>query len=161
VGSRPGLDDMEKRKFLTVPGLKLRPLGRPVRAQLLYRLRYPSSLYSLCIGITIKKLPLPLPIGKVNFLLCVSCRGADKRIPVIWLFQVVSTELSVASDNICNALSLILFCWIARERILPQNHLVSHGPENSINSERHRQRSSPQRCFAARRILVVAGKCRP
>jgi hypothetical protein len=26
---RAGLDDLEKRKFLTLPGLELRPLGRP------------------------------------------------------------------------------------------------------------------------------------
>jgi hypothetical protein len=40
---RAGLDDMEKRKFLTLQGLELRPLGCPVRSQWLYRLRYPGS----------------------------------------------------------------------------------------------------------------------
>jgi hypothetical protein len=29
---------------LTLPGLKLRPLGRPARSQSLYRLRYPGSI---------------------------------------------------------------------------------------------------------------------
>jgi hypothetical protein len=29
---RAGLDDLEKRKFLTLPGLELRPLGRPAVA---------------------------------------------------------------------------------------------------------------------------------
>jgi hypothetical protein len=29
VDLRSGLDDVEKRKFLTLPGLELRPLGRP------------------------------------------------------------------------------------------------------------------------------------
>jgi hypothetical protein len=29
VVPRTGLDDVEKRKFFTVPGLELRPLGRP------------------------------------------------------------------------------------------------------------------------------------
>jgi hypothetical protein len=29
VDPRAGLDDMEKRKLLTLPGLELRPLGRP------------------------------------------------------------------------------------------------------------------------------------
>jgi hypothetical protein len=29
VDPRAGLDDLEKRKFLTLPGLELRPLGRP------------------------------------------------------------------------------------------------------------------------------------
>jgi hypothetical protein len=40
VGPRVGLDDVEKRKFLTVSGLEL---GRPARNQSLYRLRYPIS----------------------------------------------------------------------------------------------------------------------
>jgi hypothetical protein len=31
VDLRAGLDDLEKRKFLTLPGLKLRPLGCPAR----------------------------------------------------------------------------------------------------------------------------------
>jgi hypothetical protein len=38
VGS--GLNDVEKRKFLNLPGLELRLLGRPARSQSLYRLRY-------------------------------------------------------------------------------------------------------------------------
>jgi hypothetical protein len=33
VGPKAGLDDAEKRKFLTLPGLNLRPLGRPARSQ--------------------------------------------------------------------------------------------------------------------------------
>jgi hypothetical protein len=39
-----GFDDMEKRKFLTLPGLEILPLWRPARSQSLYRLRYPGSL---------------------------------------------------------------------------------------------------------------------
>jgi hypothetical protein len=42
-GPRAGLDDVEKRKLLTVQGLELRPLGRPTRSQSLYKLSYPSS----------------------------------------------------------------------------------------------------------------------
>jgi hypothetical protein len=38
------LDDLENRKFMTLPGLELRPLSRPARGQSLYRLRYPESL---------------------------------------------------------------------------------------------------------------------
>jgi hypothetical protein len=34
---------LEKRKFLTLPGLELLPLSRPARSQSLYRLRYPGS----------------------------------------------------------------------------------------------------------------------
>jgi hypothetical protein len=43
VGPRAGLDDVEKRKFLALPGLELRPLGHPASSQSLYRLRYPGS----------------------------------------------------------------------------------------------------------------------
>jgi hypothetical protein len=39
VDPRAGLNEMEKRKFLTTPGLELRPLGHPARSQSLYRLR--------------------------------------------------------------------------------------------------------------------------
>jgi hypothetical protein len=47
VDIRAGLDDLKKRKFLTLPGLELRPLGRLARSQSLYRLRY---LDSSCFG---------------------------------------------------------------------------------------------------------------
>jgi hypothetical protein len=38
VNPRAGLDDVEKKQFLTLPGLELRPLGHPARSQSLYRL---------------------------------------------------------------------------------------------------------------------------
>jgi hypothetical protein len=41
---RVGLDDLEKRTFLTLPGLELRPLRRPARSQSLCWLRHPRSL---------------------------------------------------------------------------------------------------------------------
>jgi hypothetical protein len=44
VDPRAGLDDVEKRKFLTLSGLKLRPLGGPAHSQSLYRLCYPDSI---------------------------------------------------------------------------------------------------------------------
>jgi hypothetical protein len=40
---RTGLDNVEKGKFLTLPGLEFRPFGRPARSQSLYRLFYPGS----------------------------------------------------------------------------------------------------------------------
>jgi hypothetical protein len=43
VDLRAGLEDLENRKLLTLPGLELRLLGRPARSQPLYRLRYPGS----------------------------------------------------------------------------------------------------------------------
>jgi hypothetical protein len=38
VNLRDGLDDLEKRRLLTLPGLKLRSLSRPVRSQSLHQL---------------------------------------------------------------------------------------------------------------------------
>jgi hypothetical protein len=38
VGPRVGLDDVEKRQFLTLTGLEHRALGLPARSQSLYRL---------------------------------------------------------------------------------------------------------------------------
>jgi hypothetical protein len=43
VGPRAGLKDVERRKFLTLPGLERRSFGRPSRSQPLYRMRYPGS----------------------------------------------------------------------------------------------------------------------
>jgi hypothetical protein len=37
------MDDMKKRKLLPLPGLELRPPGRPARSQSLYRLSYSGS----------------------------------------------------------------------------------------------------------------------
>jgi hypothetical protein len=53
VDPRAGLDDLEKRKFLSLPGLELRPLGRPASSQSLYRLRYPGSIIIIMIIIII------------------------------------------------------------------------------------------------------------
>jgi hypothetical protein len=49
VGPRARLGDLEKRKFLTLPGLELRPLGGPARSQSLYRLRYPGSYFLMYV----------------------------------------------------------------------------------------------------------------
>jgi hypothetical protein len=43
VDPNAGLDDVEKRKFLTLLRLELLPLGRPTCGQSLYRLHYPGS----------------------------------------------------------------------------------------------------------------------
>jgi hypothetical protein len=50
-----GLDDVERRKLLTLPGLELRPLGRPARNQSVYRLRYPGSMLSRIMTVLICK----------------------------------------------------------------------------------------------------------
>jgi hypothetical protein len=48
VNPRAGLDDVEKRKFLTLQGLEVRPLCHPTRSQSLYRLSYPGSNFTVC-----------------------------------------------------------------------------------------------------------------
>jgi hypothetical protein len=47
VGPAAGMDEVEERKFLILPGSELRPICRPVRRQSLYRLHYLGSLF-LC-----------------------------------------------------------------------------------------------------------------
>jgi hypothetical protein len=44
VDPRAGLDDVEKGKFLILPGLECQPLGRKARSQSLYRLRHPHKV---------------------------------------------------------------------------------------------------------------------
>jgi hypothetical protein len=46
MGSRTGPDEVNSKKILPLPGLELRPLGRPARSQSLYRLRYHDFLIS-------------------------------------------------------------------------------------------------------------------
>jgi hypothetical protein len=43
VGTRAGLDDEEKKKFFSLPGLQLQLLSHPARSQLLRQLHYPGS----------------------------------------------------------------------------------------------------------------------
>jgi hypothetical protein len=46
VSPRTRPDDLEKRKFFTLPELELRLLGRPARKESLYRLSYPGYYFS-------------------------------------------------------------------------------------------------------------------
>jgi hypothetical protein len=41
---KAGLDNLEERKFLILPGLELQLFSRPTRSQSLYRLRYHDEL---------------------------------------------------------------------------------------------------------------------
>jgi hypothetical protein len=43
MGPRASVDDVEKEKILTLPGLELQPLGHPARSQSLYRQGSPGS----------------------------------------------------------------------------------------------------------------------
>jgi hypothetical protein len=48
VGPKAGLEDVERRKFFTLQGLELRPLGRPTRSQSLYRKHFLYLLPPKC-----------------------------------------------------------------------------------------------------------------
>jgi hypothetical protein len=52
VGPRAGLDGMEKWKFLTLPGLELRPLDHAARIQSLCRLSYRGTWFEFRPGHT-------------------------------------------------------------------------------------------------------------
>jgi hypothetical protein len=47
MGPRAGLDDVENRKYLILPGLTLQHLSCPARSQSLYQLSYTGSTMSL------------------------------------------------------------------------------------------------------------------
>jgi hypothetical protein len=52
VDPRAGLDDVEKRIYLPLPGFDLRPLGLAVCSQSLYRLRSPGTLTFLSLSLS-------------------------------------------------------------------------------------------------------------
>jgi hypothetical protein len=66
-GPKTGLDDMEKRKFLTLPGLELRHFSRPARNQSLYRLRYPGSQNLQYCVYYVRKVCLSVCSHETNF----------------------------------------------------------------------------------------------
>jgi hypothetical protein len=49
VDPRAGLNTVERKNFLTKPGLKRRSLGRPARRQSLYRLSCLGSINWICV----------------------------------------------------------------------------------------------------------------
>jgi hypothetical protein len=53
VDPRAGLDDVEKKKFLTLPGLELQPVGRPASSQSLYGLSYLGPSIIIIISLLI------------------------------------------------------------------------------------------------------------
>jgi hypothetical protein len=78
VGPKAGLDDVGKRKFLTLPGLELRPLGRPARSQSLYRLRYPGSWTIILVYFKNCKLRLTMEIH---------CNKKESFKALIWFWR--------------------------------------------------------------------------
>jgi hypothetical protein len=86
-GPRAGLDDMEKRKLLTLPGLELRPLGRPARSHWLHRLRYPGSLRILGFRV------VTIIINGTDHKLCTS-GGATLPLPLYELLCIIKPRMN-------------------------------------------------------------------
>jgi hypothetical protein len=76
VDPRTGLDNVNKRKFLTLPGLELKPLGRPTRIQSLHRRAYAIDRASLH-DITIAK----LCVGYLRKQSSHTCSSGGKIVP--------------------------------------------------------------------------------
>jgi hypothetical protein len=64
MGARTWLKNVEKRKFLTIPGLELRFHGRPTRRQSLNQLHTPASelIQEQAITMRIKRKQTPWPL---------------------------------------------------------------------------------------------------
>jgi hypothetical protein len=88
IGPRTGLDNVERRKILPLPGLEPQPLDHPSRSQSIHRLRYPGSTS----GSTVQSLP-----------------NADKEMPCTYVtrrFITVITKLhlrTLLNTDVCRA----------------------------------------------------------
>jgi hypothetical protein len=116
VGPRAGLDDVEKRKFLTPPGLELWPLDRPACSQSLYRLRYPGSGdYQTYTNIQQSYFSISLPTYRSSsprYLTGWYCNKRDVPFKDPWLLYVDKIRFNF--KNICAFLSqsvFVCFLW--------------------------------------------------
>jgi hypothetical protein len=67
VGPRAGMDDVQKRKFLTLPGLELQPLGRPARSHSLSRMPKRKSRYAISTACDITQNVM----GRCSLIICI------------------------------------------------------------------------------------------
>jgi hypothetical protein len=121
VWAPAGLDNMDKYKFLTLPGLELRLLGRRARSQYLYRLLY-GGYFSTIIPFLIRR---RIICGKVKWLdsseqhaCCItrnnnsaSMIGVQLLDPIrheVSVSKLVITECSHVSPHLCNVISQLL-----------------------------------------------------
>jgi hypothetical protein len=110
MGWRAGLDDMEKWKFLNVPGLELRPLGRPVRNQSRYRGSYwPSSLYRCNSEAAYCKVSVSLLIKR-------TCKVSESLTHRLHNTTIRADEVTTTGNNCC--VSSDNFCFHVRDAIL-------------------------------------------
>jgi hypothetical protein len=71
VGSRAGLEDAEKRKFLTLSGLELWPLGRPASPYTEYAISAPA-VYILIVVVVV--------VVVIVIIICRICEVASSKI---------------------------------------------------------------------------------
>jgi hypothetical protein len=92
VNPRTGLDYVEKRKFLTLPGLELPPLGRPTRSQSLYRLISSNKFQDSQVVI-----------------LCTSLRNIIY--PVLFLYISKIIRIQTGEDHRCSVWNAHTWWW--------------------------------------------------
>jgi hypothetical protein len=143
VDPRASLDDVQTKKFLTLPGLELRPLSRPARSQSLYRLRYHDSYCTraseviLCIehpavSVQHPSLLLSFAVG-ISLKTRLEGQWSDVKPRIIILFRMWSTRhpsrhnlaaletshTPQSKKNICNS------------KLRPANLLLMNRTDNS------------------------------
>jgi hypothetical protein len=98
VGPRTGLNDMEKRKFLPLPGLELRPIGRPAHSQSLYRLSCPGLLHFNNRRVIARRPGLPRSPIPSGFSVCNKCSCFIKvNAKVLSSIDVISSICSASA----------------------------------------------------------------
>jgi hypothetical protein len=100
MGHTTGVDDGEKRKFLTLTGLETLPLCHPASSQSLYRMRYHhqdtdlmqfcKKMYAESLGswiLSIVRYPKPLTLTKILWPLVLEVNYTDRVAFFIFYFN--------------------------------------------------------------------------
>jgi hypothetical protein len=131
VDHRASLDDMENRKFLTIPGLELRPLGRPASSQSLQSVGVSvcSTLRSVAICNHTMRSSIQSHIWHQLPRVLVAIDGVWISKWIYWtLLLQVTIELSLI-HTLCSSLELVLSL---RGRLCLQQSLPGDESNNVI-----------------------------